>query len=75
MPEAPTDPAGVWRLIERADELIKYAANRDPATARAQALETLRDAETALAGLTDPKAAAALGAQIRKRLADLEGTG
>jgi hypothetical protein len=73
MAEAPTDPAGVWRLIERADELMKYASNRDPAAARAQALETLHRAEEALAGLTDPKAAAALGAQIRKRFGDLEG--
>jgi hypothetical protein len=74
MPESPTDPAGVWRLIERADELVKYASNRDPATARAQALDVLRTAEAALAALADPKAAAALGAQIRKRFADLEET-
>lgn len=71
MPEAPTDPAAVWRLIERADELVKYASNRDAAAARAQALDTLRQAETALTGLTDPKAAAALGQQIRRRLDDL----
>lgn len=72
MPESPTDPAGVWRLIERADELVKYASNRDPVAAREQALEALRQAEKALAGLADPKAAAALGTQIRKRFADLD---
>lgn len=72
MPEAPTDPAAVWRLIERADELVKYASNRDPAVARAHARSVLQEAEQALAGVADPKASAALGQQIRKRLSDLE---
>ena len=75
MTESPTDPGGVWRLIERADELVKYASNRNPAAARAQALEVLKQAEAALSGLTDPKASAALGQQIRKRFEDLERTG
>jgi hypothetical protein len=75
MTQSPTDPAGVWRLIERADELVKYASNRDPAAARAQARDVLAQAEVALAGLADPKAAAALGQQIRKRFEDLSRTG
>lgn len=65
------DPAAVWRLIERADERMKYASNRDPAEALRQAREALSEASAALATLQDPAARAALSAQIERRRADL----
>jgi len=66
--EEPTTPAEVWALIERADELIKYASNRDTAAAYAQARETL---EHALAAATSVPGAAPLEQQARTRLDDL----
>lgn len=47
MNDAPTTPQEVWALIERADELMKYAGNRDPAAAYAQARGTLERAAEA----------------------------
>ncbi|MGZ4120419.1 MAG: hypothetical protein ACXVQS_07140 [Actinomycetota bacterium] len=64
------DPASVWKLVQRADELVKYARNRDPATAYAQARATLDEAETLAAELVEP-AAAGLRAQIETRRADI----
>ena len=48
------DPHDVWRVIQRADDLVKYAPNRDPATAYAQARALLDDAETSARDLDDP---------------------
>lgn len=67
------DPAGVWDLIRRADEFVKYAPNRDPATARAQARAQLERAAEAASALSDPGARDALTAQVRRRLDDLGG--
>jgi hypothetical protein len=66
--DEPTTPAEVWALIERADELIKYASNRDPKTAYAQARETLQHAIDA--SCTVP-GAAPLEKQARTRLDDI----
>src|SRR5207302_7361335 len=38
------DPAAVWKLVQRADELVKYAQNRNPHTAYAQARAVLDEA-------------------------------
>ena len=65
-----TDPAAVWKLVQRADELVKYAQNRDPHTAYAQARAVLDEAE-ALAGQLDQKAADVLRAQIETRRSDI----
>ncbi|TML76350.1 MAG: hypothetical protein E6G04_10870 [Actinobacteria bacterium] len=65
-----TDPAAVWKLVQRADELVKYAQNRDPHTAYAQARAVLDEAE-ALAGQLDQKAADGLRAQIETRRSDI----
>lgn len=70
--DLPTDPAGVWRLIARADDLVKYAQNRDAAAAYAQARAVLDRAAEAAGALADPRAGAGLATQIRKRLEDLE---
>ncbi len=70
----PDDPAAVWDMIRRADEFMKYASNRDPATARAQARRQLDRAAEAAGALTDPGARDALTAQVRRRLEDLERT-
>src|SRR6266542_1867662 len=43
--DMPVDPAEVWKLVQRADELVKYAQNRDPALAYAQARGVLDEAE------------------------------
>lgn len=67
-----SDPITVWRLIERADERVKYASNRDPAEAIRQARETLAEAAAAAAELTDAPARIALTAQIERRLDDLD---
>ena len=67
-----SDPAAVWDLIRRADEFVKYAPNRDPATARAQARRQLERAAEAAAALTEPGARDALAEQVRRRLEDLE---
>jgi hypothetical protein len=69
--ELPDDPVAVWRLIERADELVKYAQNRDPAAAHAQARDVLNQAASAAAALSDPGARQSLSDQIRTRLSDL----
>ncbi|HEX9695016.1 MAG TPA: hypothetical protein VGB64_01730 [Actinomycetota bacterium] len=66
---APTD---VWKIIERADERIKYAQNRDPAEAYRQAREALAQARAALAGVADERARAGLLAQIERRETDLD---
>jgi hypothetical protein len=67
----PTDPGEVWQLIKRADDLVKYSANRDPAVAREQARKVLDEAAGAAAALPDRLAGEALAAQVRTRLADL----
>ncbi|GAC1408618.1 MAG: hypothetical protein NVSMB57_00140 [Actinomycetota bacterium] len=75
--DAPT-PIEVFKLIERADERVKYAQNRDAADAFAQARESLARASELAARLHDSRARAALQAQIAKRLDDvkrLEGEG
>ncbi|HJT37993.1 MAG TPA: hypothetical protein VJ818_06170 [Actinomycetota bacterium] len=64
------DPAAVWKLVQRADELVKYAQNRDPQTAYAQARAVLDEAET-LTGELDQKAAESFRAQIRTRRDDI----
>jgi len=64
------DPAAVWKLVQRADELVKYAQNRDPHTAYTQARAVLDEAE-ALAGQLDQKAADGLRAQIETRRSDI----
>jgi hypothetical protein len=66
------DPNDVWDLIRRADDLVKYAPNRDPATARTQAREVLERAIREAEGLADRRAGDALAAQARTRLQDLE---
>lgn len=70
--ERPADPGEVWDLIRRADEFVKYAPNRDPATARAQARRQLERAAEAAAALADRTAGHALAEQVRRRLEDLE---
>jgi hypothetical protein len=70
----PTDPNQVWNLIRRADDLVKYATNRDPAIARAQARNVLEEAAHAAETLPDRRAGEALAAQVRTRLRDLEGS-
>lgn len=68
MDEEPTTPQEVWALIERADELMKYASNRDPAAAYTQAREVL---ERAAAAAGTVPGAQALEQQANKRLEDL----
>ncbi|MGH2725258.1 MAG: hypothetical protein ACRDI0_13565 [Actinomycetota bacterium] len=72
MAEPPRDPNDVWDLIRRADDLLKYAPNRDPRTARLQAREQLKVAAEAAAKLPDRSAGEALAAQVRTRLEDLD---
>lgn len=67
----PTDPQGVWRLVVRADDLRKYASNRDQAAALDQAEGVLRRASEAAEALDDKAAAAGLAQQIRTRLDDI----
>jgi len=64
------DPASVWKLVQRADELVKYAQNRDPHTAYAQARAALDEAE-ALTNDLDQKAADGFRAQIKTRRDDI----
>jgi len=64
------DPAEVWKLVQRADELVKYAQNRDPHTAYAQARAVLDEAE-ALTGQLDQKQADNFRAQIATRRDDI----
>jgi hypothetical protein len=59
-------------MIRRADDLVKYASNRDPATARAQARSQLERAREAVEYVPDAQVAGALAAQIRRRLDDLD---
>jgi hypothetical protein len=66
--EDPTTPQQVWALIERADERVKYASNRDSKAAYAQARELLEQA--AAAAKTVP-GAEKLAEQARIRLDDL----
>lgn len=73
MAEDSTDPGRVWDLIRRADDLVKYAPNRDPAVARGQAREILERAVRQAVGLQDRRAGEALERQARIRLDDLEG--
>jgi hypothetical protein len=68
MADEPSTPAEVWALIERADELLKYASNRDAGAAYAQVRETL---EHALAAAGTVPGAAPLEQQARTRLDDL----
>lgn len=58
-------------MIERADERVKYAQNRDPAEAIAQAQALLDNAESLARTLEDPKARAGLLGQVATRRADL----
>jgi benzoyl-CoA reductase/2-hydroxyglutaryl-CoA dehydratase subunit BcrC/BadD/HgdB len=69
--DAPGSPQDVWHLVERADEFVKYAQNRDPARAYAQARETLRKAMDQADRLADRQAAKSITAQINRRLEDL----
>ena len=71
----PTEASAVWDMIRRADDLVKYAPNRDPATARAQARQQLERAQEAAETVGDRQAAKALSAQIRRRLDDLDRMG
>jgi len=68
MSDEPTTPQEVWALIERADELVKYAQNRDPATAYAQARSTLERAAEAARTVAG---AEKLEEQAARRLADI----
>jgi hypothetical protein len=70
--DAPGTPQDVWHLVERADEFVKYAQNRDPARAYAQARETLSRAMEAANRLEDRGAAESISAQIARRLEDLD---
>jgi hypothetical protein len=65
-------PQDVWHLVERADEFVKYAQNRDPARAYAQARETLHKAMGEANRLEDRGAAESILAQITRRLEDLD---
>jgi hypothetical protein len=71
-----TEPGRVWDLIRRADELVKYGSNRDPAVARAQAREILERAVRDASSLRDRRAGETLERQARIRLDDIgNGTG
>lgn len=67
----PNEPSGVWNLIVRADELVKYASNRDPATAYEHARSTLERARNAAALLQDRSIGEGFERQIATRLDDL----
>jgi hypothetical protein len=71
MAEDSTDPGRVWDLIRRADELVKYGSNRDPAVARAQAREILEGAVRDASSLQDRRAGETLERQARIRLDDI----
>jgi hypothetical protein len=72
MAEQPTEASTVWDMIRRADDLVKYSPNRDPAVARDQARRQLERAREALGDVADRQVAGALEAQIRRRLDDLD---
>ena len=59
-------------MVERADEYVKYAQNRDPARAYAQAREALHKAMEEANRLEDRGAAESITAQIARRLEDLD---
>jgi hypothetical protein len=59
-------------MVERADEFVKYAQNRDPAKAYAQARATLGKAMEQANRLGDRSAAESIIAQIARRLGDLD---
>lgn len=65
------DPGAVWRIIVRADDLLKYATEEKVAVRREQAVKLLRQA------LAEAEAigSAALAEQARTRLRDLEAAG
>jgi len=68
-----SSPQDVWRIVERADEFVKYAQNReDPAKAYGQARATLRKAQDEADRLEDRPAADSISAQIARRLEDLD---
>ncbi|MCA1831802.1 MAG: hypothetical protein ABR548_03715 [Actinomycetota bacterium] len=67
------EPRDVWKMIVRADELVKYAPNRDAADAYAQARAVLADAESAAESLADQHVAENFRIQIRTRLDDIAG--
>jgi hypothetical protein len=71
MAEDATEPGRVWDLIRRADDLVKYGSNRDPAVARAQAREILERAVRDASSLSDRRAGEMLERQARQRLHDL----
>ena len=73
MAEDTTDPGRVWDLIRRADDLVKYGSNRDPAVAGAQAREILERAIREASSLRDRQAGEALERQARRRLEDIGG--
>ena len=66
-----TDLASVWKLVERADEFVKYAQNRDPAAAYRQARQALGRAAEAAADLPE-RPREGIMQQIERRLADLD---
>ena len=66
-----TEPAAVWRLIQKADEVVKYAGNRDAARAYQQASAALDEAEAMIAELADAGIAQNFRAQIVTRRADI----
>jgi hypothetical protein len=68
MTDDPKTPQEVWALIERADERVKYASNRDAKAAYGQARELL---EQAAAAATTIAGAEKLAEQARLRLDDL----
>jgi hypothetical protein len=70
--EGAGSPQDVWHLVERADEFVKYAQNRDPARAYAQARETLKRAMQQATRLEDRDAAESISSQIARRLEDLD---
>lgn len=65
------DPATVWRLIQKADEVLKYAGNRDATAAYEQARAALDEAEQLSASLVDQGIAENFRSQIEIRRADI----
>jgi hypothetical protein len=66
------DPQDVWRLIQRADETMKYAPNREAADARAKAASLLDEAQTLTSELDDAGQIERLTQLIALRRADLD---
>jgi hypothetical protein len=64
----PKTPQEIWALIERADERVKYASNRDEKAAYGQARELLDQAAAAAKAVPG---AEKLAEQAQIRLADL----